>query len=295
MPGELDYQGAIAIVRHRPGRLLLPGRVGDHDVPDRQDAVQHDASSPTSSAAAVRGAGRLAHARAPEGSGAHRRQARPRPRRSSARCSTRAAPGPQGGHVPAWLPFRNSAAYDEADAAVELRGGGRRRASTTRPAWYSGSGSDFEIIIGSTIGAVMAGQLVPGRRDRADARSKLTVLAKTPVAGLRASVCYGGTDVHAGNPRRHRRELRQRGRQRLPANGATRRRPAIGLCLAPFLILYLLFVIGPALYGLVMSFFDTSLVQAGPRQVRRRLATTPRRSRARTSGRRCGTRSGSRS
>jgi multiple sugar transport system permease protein len=33
--------------------------------------------------------------------------------------------------------------------------------------------------------------------------------------------------------------------------------------LAPFLALYLLFVIGPALYGLVMSFFHTSLVKPG--------------------------------
>jgi multiple sugar transport system permease protein len=33
--------------------------------------------------------------------------------------------------------------------------------------------------------------------------------------------------------------------------------------LAPFVILYALFVIGPALYGLVMSFFDTSLVKPG--------------------------------
>jgi multiple sugar transport system permease protein len=33
--------------------------------------------------------------------------------------------------------------------------------------------------------------------------------------------------------------------------------------LAPFLILYLAFIIGPALYGLLMSFFDTSLVKPG--------------------------------
>ena len=39
-------------------------------------------------------------------------------------------------------------------------------------------------------------------------------------------------------------------------------RSALAL-LAPFLILYVLFVIGPALYGLVMSFFDTSLVKSG--------------------------------
>jgi multiple sugar transport system permease protein len=39
-------------------------------------------------------------------------------------------------------------------------------------------------------------------------------------------------------------------------------RPAIGF-LAPFLVLYVLFVFGPALYGVVMSFFDTSLVKPG--------------------------------
>jgi multiple sugar transport system permease protein len=39
-------------------------------------------------------------------------------------------------------------------------------------------------------------------------------------------------------------------------------RPALAF-LAPFLALYVLFIIGPALYGLVMSFFDTSLVKPG--------------------------------
>jgi len=38
--------------------------------------------------------------------------------------------------------------------------------------------------------------------------------------------------------------------------------PALGF-LAPFLLLYLAFIIGPTLYGLVMSFFDTSLVKPG--------------------------------
>ncbi len=33
--------------------------------------------------------------------------------------------------------------------------------------------------------------------------------------------------------------------------------------LAPFVVLYVLFIIGPAIYGLVMSFFDTSLVKPG--------------------------------
>jgi multiple sugar transport system permease protein len=39
-------------------------------------------------------------------------------------------------------------------------------------------------------------------------------------------------------------------------------RPAL-LFLAPFLVLYVLFIVGPALYGLVMSFFDTSMVSTG--------------------------------
>jgi multiple sugar transport system permease protein len=39
-------------------------------------------------------------------------------------------------------------------------------------------------------------------------------------------------------------------------------RPAL-LFLAPFLLLYLLFIVGPAIYGLVMSFFDTSMVSTG--------------------------------
>jgi multiple sugar transport system permease protein len=38
--------------------------------------------------------------------------------------------------------------------------------------------------------------------------------------------------------------------------------PAAGF-LTPFLLLYLLFIIGPALYGLLMSFFNTSLVRPG--------------------------------
>jgi multiple sugar transport system permease protein len=39
-------------------------------------------------------------------------------------------------------------------------------------------------------------------------------------------------------------------------------RPALAF-LAPFVVLYLLFVIGPALYALLLSFFDASLVKSG--------------------------------
>jgi multiple sugar transport system permease protein len=46
--------------------------------------------------------------------------------------------------------------------------------------------------------------------------------------------------------------------RRMPDQG----KPAMAF-IAPFLILYLAFIIGPALYGLVMSFFNTSLVKPG--------------------------------
>ncbi|MEU4428233.1 sugar ABC transporter permease [Actinoplanes sp. NPDC024001] len=49
-----------------------------------------------------------------------------------------------------------------------------------------------------------------------------------------------------------------RGTEERPGHG----RPAL-LMMAPFLALYLLFVIGPALYMVLMSFFDTSLVREG--------------------------------
>jgi multiple sugar transport system substrate-binding protein len=66
----------------------------------------------------------------------------------------------EGGHVPAWLPFRDSAEYKAmtpqsnysaaADAAVY-----------DAPGWYSGSGSNFEIITGSAIATVLGGQQAP--------------------------------------------------------------------------------------------------------------------------------------
>jgi multiple sugar transport system substrate-binding protein len=84
----------------------------------------------------------------------------------------------EGGHIPAWLPFRESATYKDmkpqsfyasaADAAVY-----------DPPGWYSGSGSNFEIVTGSIIGAVLAGQLSP-EAAITQMRTKLTALATTP-------------------------------------------------------------------------------------------------------------------
>ncbi|MEV4706873.1 extracellular solute-binding protein [Actinoplanes sp. NPDC049316] len=83
----------------------------------------------------------------------------------------------EGGHVPAWLPFRDSAEYKAmtpqsnyataADAAVYDPEG-----------WYSGSGSNFEIVTGSIIASVMAGQQAPASAI-AQMRDKLTNLAET--------------------------------------------------------------------------------------------------------------------
>src|SRR3954453_7636115 len=84
----------------------------------------------------------------------------------------------EGGHVPAWQPTVQSAAYKKltpqsnyaaaADAAVY-----------DQPGWYSGSGSNFEIVMGSAIGGVEAGQLTP-EAAISQMRTRLTALANTP-------------------------------------------------------------------------------------------------------------------
>jgi multiple sugar transport system substrate-binding protein len=66
----------------------------------------------------------------------------------------------EGGHIPAWLPTRRSAAYKKlrpqsnyeevADHVVY-----------DPPAWYSGSGSDMENYAGAAIGTLMTGSLAP--------------------------------------------------------------------------------------------------------------------------------------
>jgi len=83
----------------------------------------------------------------------------------------------EGGHVPAWQPFATSEAYKKltpqsnyaaaADAAVY-----------DPPGWYSGSGSNFENVMGSSIGAVEAG-LISSDDAIAQIHSKLSAFAKT--------------------------------------------------------------------------------------------------------------------
>jgi multiple sugar transport system substrate-binding protein len=83
----------------------------------------------------------------------------------------------EGGHVPAWLPFRNSAEFKalkpQANYAAAAAG-----AVYDPEGWYSGSGSNFEIITGSNIGTVLNGQQQPAAA-LAQMRDVLTSLSKT--------------------------------------------------------------------------------------------------------------------
>jgi multiple sugar transport system substrate-binding protein len=83
----------------------------------------------------------------------------------------------QGGHIPAWLPFQKSAAYDKLKPASNYKWVANY-ARYDDAAWYSGSGSDFENIMGFAIGAVMAGQMSPAAAI-SDMRSKLAQYANT--------------------------------------------------------------------------------------------------------------------
>lgn len=84
----------------------------------------------------------------------------------------------QGGHIPAWLPYQKSAAYEKLKPASNYKW----VADHVRyddPAWYSGSGSDFENIMGFAIAAVSAGQMSPAAAV-SDMRRKLVKYANTP-------------------------------------------------------------------------------------------------------------------
>jgi multiple sugar transport system substrate-binding protein len=66
----------------------------------------------------------------------------------------------EGGHIPTWLPVQESAEYREikpqsnyADVAES--------AVYDPPAWFSGSGSNFEAVTGSALGGVLAGRTTP--------------------------------------------------------------------------------------------------------------------------------------
>jgi multiple sugar transport system substrate-binding protein len=84
----------------------------------------------------------------------------------------------KGGHIPAWLPVRTSAAYralkpqsNYADAA--------EGAYYNPTAWYTGSGSSFEQVLGDAVDQVLAGRATPGAAV-ATMRAGLDRMASTP-------------------------------------------------------------------------------------------------------------------
>jgi len=66
----------------------------------------------------------------------------------------------EGGHIPAWLPVRATAAYKRLKPQSNYESVADR-AAYDPPAWYSGAGSDMENYAGAAIGTVMTGGLSP--------------------------------------------------------------------------------------------------------------------------------------
>lgn len=66
----------------------------------------------------------------------------------------------QGGHIPAYLPYLNSDTYKKL-VPQNRYAAAASYAVYDSPAWYSGSGSDFEVAVGSEIGLVQAGLTSP--------------------------------------------------------------------------------------------------------------------------------------
>lgn len=66
----------------------------------------------------------------------------------------------EGGHIPAYLPVQDSAAFQ----GLSPQSGYASAAESAvydSPAWYSGSGSNFEVVVGAQIGLVQQGLLSP--------------------------------------------------------------------------------------------------------------------------------------
>jgi multiple sugar transport system substrate-binding protein len=84
----------------------------------------------------------------------------------------------QGGHIPAWLPVAQSAEYKQLKPQSNYAAAAPA-AVIDPPAWYSGSGSNFEIIMGSNIATVRSGQKPPEAAVKA-MRAGLETYAKTP-------------------------------------------------------------------------------------------------------------------
>ena len=84
----------------------------------------------------------------------------------------------EGGHVPLWLPFQESEEYRKMQPQSNYAAAAET-AAYDPPAWYSGSGSNFEIEIGTAVATVRAGQAEPETAIE-QMRNGLTTFADTP-------------------------------------------------------------------------------------------------------------------
>jgi multiple sugar transport system substrate-binding protein len=85
----------------------------------------------------------------------------------------------EGGHIPAWLPVRDSAAYQKLTPQSNYQSVANY-AVYDPPAWYSGSGSDMENYLGAPIGSLMQGGMTP-QAAYAQMRQSLETLSKETV------------------------------------------------------------------------------------------------------------------
>lgn len=177
MPGSLDYQGAIA--------LFSAGRAGFYFQGEWEITTFQTAKTPFSMTKFPNVYGGKNHYAVQADS--HTLVLPKRPSRTQTELDhsltfirsllDQSATWAAGGHIPAWLPYRNSPQY--AKLTPQSNYASAADAAVYDPdAWYSGSGSDFEIIMGGTIGAVMGGLASPSS-GLSQMRSKLQVLADT--------------------------------------------------------------------------------------------------------------------
>ena len=83
----------------------------------------------------------------------------------------------EGGHVLSYLPTLNSPDVQALTPQSEYASAADN-AVYDDPAWYSGSGSNFEVVVGAQIGLVMQGIASPGEAI-SSIRSQLSTYAET--------------------------------------------------------------------------------------------------------------------
>jgi multiple sugar transport system substrate-binding protein len=177
MPGTLDYQGAIA--------LFSAGRAGFYFQGEWEITTFQTAKTPFSMTKFPNVYGGSNHYAVQADS--HTLVVPKRPSRSATELDhsltfirsllDQSATWAAGGHIPAWLPYRDSKQY--AKLTPQSNYASAADAAVYDPdAWYSGSGSDFEIITGGSIGAVMGGITSPSA-GLSQIKTKLQVLADT--------------------------------------------------------------------------------------------------------------------